>query len=399
MSPLLEVTDLRTWFRTEAGVAKAVDGVSFHVDAGEVLGIVGESGCGKSVTSLSIMQLVPQPPGELVEGSSIRFKGEELVGAKERRLRDLRGNDIAMIFQEPMTSLNPVYTVGDQIGEALRLHRNVKKKEARERAIEMLRLVGIPSPEARVDDYPHQLSGGQRQRVMIAMALSCDPELLIADEPTTALDVTIQAQILELLAELRERLGMAVILITHDLGVVAEVCDRVVVMYAGQVVEHGTVEQIFREPRHPYTEGLLEAVPRLGVKKDQLAVIPGTVPSPTEWPIGCRFHTRCPYGWDLCVREEPPLLQAGEGDPSRVARCWLEKHPARREEVRARGVFDAAPDEALEDVVAPAEAYHVAAAAEGAEPAPEGTPPSEIPPELGMPAPERRRGVGGEDAS
>jgi oligopeptide/dipeptide ABC transporter ATP-binding protein len=355
-APLLEVRDLRTYFHTESGIAKAVDGVSFHVEPGEVLGIVGESGCGKSVTSLSIMQLIPRPPGEIVEGSSIRFKGEELVGTKERRLRDLRGNDIAMIFQEPMTSLNPVYTVGDQIGEALRLHRNVKKKEARARAVEMLRLVGIPSAEERVDDYPHQLSGGQRQRVMIAMALSCEPELLIADEPTTALDVTIQAQILELLAELRERLGMAVILITHDLGVVAEVCDRVVVMYAGQVVEHGTVEQIFREPRHPYTEGLLAAVPRLGVKQDQLAVIPGTVPSPMEWPIGCRFHTRCPYGWDLCVREEPPLLPTA-ADPAQTARCWLEKHPGRRAEIRAQGAFEAEPAAAR----APAEEYHRAA--------------------------------------
>jgi peptide/nickel transport system ATP-binding protein len=380
---LLEVTDLRTWFRTDAGVAKAVDGVSFHVDAGEVLGIVGESGCGKSVTSLSIMQLIPQPPGELLAGSSIRFKGEELVGARDSRLRDLRGNDIAMIFQEPMTSLNPVYTVGDQIGEALRLHRRIRKGEARERSIEMLRLVGIPSPEARVDEYPHQLSGGQRQRVMIAMALSCDPELLIADEPTTALDVTIQAQILELLAELRERLGMAVILITHDLGVVAEVCDRVVVMYAGQVVEHGTVEQIFREPRHPYTEGLLQAVPRLGVKQDELAVIPGTVPSPTAWPIGCRFHDRCPYGWDLCVREEPPLMQT-QVDPNHTARCWLEKHPGRRREVP--GAFHGDVTEAN----APAEAYHQAAAATGAVPPPEGQPPIEPPPEQQMPGPEMR---------
>jgi oligopeptide/dipeptide ABC transporter ATP-binding protein len=380
---LLEVTNLRTWFRTDAGVAKAVDGVSFHVDAGEVLGIVGESGCGKSVTSLSIMQLIPQPPGELLAGSSIRFKGEELVGARDSRLRDLRGNDIAMIFQEPMTSLNPVYTVGDQIGEALRLHRRIRKGEARERSIEMLRLVGIPSPEARVDEYPHQLSGGQRQRVMIAMALSCEPELLIADEPTTALDVTIQAQILELLAELRQRLGMAVILITHDLGVVAEVCDRVVVMYAGQVVEHGTVEQIFREPRHPYTEGLLQAVPRLGVKQDELAVIPGTVPSPTAWPIGCRFHDRCPYGWDLCVREQPPLMQT-QADPDRTARCWLEKHPGRRREVPSAFHGD------VVDATAPAEAYHEAAAASGAVPPPEGQPPLAPPPEQQLPGPELR---------
>jgi peptide/nickel transport system ATP-binding protein len=272
-------------------------------------------------------------------GSSIRFRGEELVGASEKRLREIRGDDITMIFQEPMTSLNPVYTVGDQIGETLRLHRGLGKKEARGRAIDMLRLVGIPNPEERVRSYPHQLSGGQRQRVMIAMALACDPELLIADEPTTALDVTIQAQILDLLGGLRSRLGMAMILITHDLGIVAEVCDRVLVMYAGQVVEHGTVEELFREPRHPYTEGLLAAVPRLGRPQEQLAVIPGTVPSATEWPVGCRFHTRCPYAWDRCVREPPPLLQT-RTDPARVARCWLEEHPGRRAEVRARGAFD-----------------------------------------------------------
>ncbi|HSJ26007.1 MAG TPA: ABC transporter ATP-binding protein [Longimicrobiales bacterium] len=354
-TPLLEVNDLRTWFRTDAGLARAVDGVSFHVNAGEVLGIVGESGCGKSVTSLSVMQLIPRPPGEIAAGSSIRFRGEELVGASERRMRELRGNDIAMIFQEPMTSLNPVYKVGDQIGEALRLHRDMSKKEARARAVDMLRLVGIPSPGERVDDYPHQLSGGQRQRVMIAMALACEPELLIADEPTTALDVTIQAQILELLAELRTRLGMAVVLITHDLGVVAEVCDRVVVMYAGQVVEHGTVEQIFREPRHPYTEGLLQAVPRLGRRQERLAVIPGTVPAPTDWPVGCRFHTRCPYGWDLCVQEAPPLLDAGAG---RSARCWLEEHPGRRAEVQEQGAFDHAVSGASVDEPAPAERAH-----------------------------------------
>jgi ABC-type dipeptide/oligopeptide/nickel transport system ATPase component len=253
---------------------------------------VGESGCGKSVTSLSIMQLIPRPPGEIMTGSSIRFKGEELVGASERRLRALRGDDIAMIFQEPMTSLNPVHRVGDQIAEVLRLHRGMNRRDARAKAIDMLRLVGIPNADERVDAYPHHLSGGQRQRVMIGIALACEPELLIADEPTTALDVTIQAQILDLLADLRVRLGMAVILITHDLGVVAEVCDRVVVMYAGQVVEQGTVEQIFRDPRHPYTEGLLEAVPRLGRRLDRLAVIPGTVPSPMAWPAGCRFHPR-----------------------------------------------------------------------------------------------------------
>jgi len=352
-TPILEVRDLRTYFRTDAGVAKAVDGVTFHVEAGEVLGIVGESGCGKSVTSLSIMQLIPQPPGEIVEGSSIRFKDEELVGAKDRRLREIRGNDIAMIFQEPMTSLNPVIKVGDQIGEALRLHRKLSKKEAREQAVEMLRLVGIPNPEERVDSYPHHMSGGQRQRVMIAMALSCEPDLLIADEPTTALDVTIQAQILDLIADLRARLGMAVILITHDLGVVAEVCDRVVVMYAGQVVEQGTVQQIFTDPRHPYTEGLLKAVPRLGVQQKSLAVIPGTVPAPTQWPVGCRFHARCPYGWDRCVKEAPPLLPT-RVDPARIARCWLEEHPERRAEVRERGAFGTG----VHGAVPPAELYH-----------------------------------------
>jgi peptide/nickel transport system ATP-binding protein len=347
-TPLLEVTDLRTFFRTEAGLARAVDGVSFHVAPGEVVGIVGESGCGKSVTSLSVMQLIPRPPGEIMPGSSIRFRGEELLGAGERRLRDLRGNDIAMIFQEPMTSLNPVYTVGDQIGETLRLHRGVRKREARQRSVEMLRLVGIPNPEERADAYPHQLSGGQRQRVMIAMALSCDPDLLIADEPTTALDVTIQAQILELLAELRSRLGMAMILITHDLGVVAEVCDRVLVMYAGRIVEHGTVEQIFRDPRHPYTEGLLAAVPRLGRRQERLAVIPGSVPSPTDWPRGCRFHDRCPYAWDRCAAAEPALLSA-DGDQDRVSRCWLEDEPGRRAAIPGRSAFgpaDAPTEEA-----------------------------------------------------
>ena len=356
-APLLQVSDLRTWFRTDAGIARAVDGVSFEVRAGEVLGIVGESGCGKSVTSLSIMQLIPRPPGELVEGSSIRLRGEELVGAKERRLRELRGNDMAMIFQEPMTSLNPVYPIGEQIMEALRLHRKLARRPAREAAVEMLRLVGIPDPEERIDTYPHQLSGGQRQRVMIAMALSCEPDLLIADEPTTALDVTIQAQILDLLAELRERLGMAIILITHDLGVVAEVCDRVLVMYAGQIVEEGSVRDIFENPRHPYTEGLLRAIPRLGQRTERLAVIPGTVPAATDWPVGCRFHTRCPYGWDLCVREHPELFRVDRREERRD-RCWLEQHPERR---RGRG-FASVP------VVPPAEQWHTGKRAPEGEP-------------------------------
>jgi len=334
---LLEVKDLRTYFHTDAGTAKAVDGVSFHVERGEVLGIVGESGCGKSVTSLSVMRLVPRPPGEIMAGSEIRFDGRDLLSLSEAEMRQVRGNDIAMIFQEPMTSLNPVYTIGDQIAEAVRLHRGASRREARQQAIEVLRLVGIPDPAERVDAYPHQLSGGQRQRVMIAMALSCEPDLLIADEPTTALDVTIQAQILDLLAGLRERLGMAVMLITHDLGVVAEVCDRVIVMYAGRVVEEGTVDQIFRDPRHPYTQGLMRAIPRLGRQAERLAVIPGVVPSPTEWPQGCRFAARCPYAWGLTEREEPDLFDVAPGHRSR---CWLEKFPERRAAIdRAGGGF------------------------------------------------------------
>jgi oligopeptide/dipeptide ABC transporter ATP-binding protein len=369
---LLEVKNLRTYFRTDAGVARSVDGVSFSVAPGEVLGIVGESGCGKSVTSLSIMRLIPSPPGEIVAGSRISLRGEDLVQVAESRMRQIRGNEIAMIFQEPMTSLNPVFTVGDQIGEAIRLHRRASKAQARAEAIEMLSLVGIPNPRERADDYPHQLSGGQRQRVMIAMALSCEPALLIADEPTTALDVTIQAQILELLAELRRRLGMAIILITHDLGVVAEVCDRVAVMYAGEIVEEGTVADIFREPHHPYTEGLLQAIPRLGEPAARLAVIPGSVPAATAWPVGCRFHTRCPYGWDLCVREHPELMDVvraadpAAGSAPHLARCWLERNPERRAEVRRqRGAytrFHAGGD------TAPAEAYHRQAAAHGERP-------------------------------
>ncbi len=334
VEPLLVIRDLRTYFHTDDGTARAVDGVSLDVSAGEVLGLVGESGSGKSVTSLSIMRLVPQPPGEIMAGSSIRFAGRDLLELPEKEMRRVRGNDVAMIFQEPMTSLNPVFTVGRQIVEALRLHLGMDKREARERATELLRIVGIADPQTRVDEYPHQMSGGMRQRVMIAMALACEPDLLIADEPTTALDVTIQAQILELLAELRERLGMAMLLITHDLGVVAEVCDRVAVMYAGQIVETGDVGEIFNDPRHPYTEGLLRAIPRLGRSAGRLAVIPGTVPAPTRWPAGCRFHDRCPYAWDRCRQEHPPLLTVG---PGRGSRCWLEERPERREEVRRAG--------------------------------------------------------------
>jgi oligopeptide/dipeptide ABC transporter ATP-binding protein len=345
--PILQVENLRTWFTTENGVARAVDGVSFHVNPGETLGIVGESGSGKSVTSLSVMRLIPQPPGKIQEGSRILFRHEggveDLAAASEARMRQIRGNDIAMIFQEPMTSLNPVFTVGDQIIESLRLHQGLGKKAARDRAIEMLQLVGIPIPHQRVDEYPHQLSGGMRQRVMIAMALACDPKLLIADEPTTALDVTIQAQILELLNRLQSELGMSIILITHDLGVVAETCDRVIVMYAGQVFEEGPVDDVFHDPQNPYTEGLLRSMPKLGGPKERLAVIPGVVPSPVNWPVGCRFHDRCPYGWEKTEKEAPPLFDIG---PGRKNKCWLVKYPERREEVR-RETGGFTPDGAL----------------------------------------------------
>jgi peptide/nickel transport system ATP-binding protein/oligopeptide transport system ATP-binding protein len=319
VSALLEVTDLRTWFDTDQGTARAVDGVSFDVQEGETVGIVGESGCGKTVTSLSVLGLLPVPPARILEGSSIRFAGEELVGASVRRMRALRGNEISMIFQEPMSSLNPVYTVGDQICEALRLHRDMGRREARIEAVRLLDEVGIAGADRRVDEYPHQLSGGMRQRVMIAMALSCAPKLLIADEPTTALDVTIQAQILELVAELRRNRGMAVLLITHDLGVVAEVCDRVVVMYAGQVVERGSVQEIFSEPRHPYTRGLLRSLPSLEDRGRRLETIQGTVPPPTDWPTGCRFQARCLLAEERCG-EPQSLIELDRQD--RVARCW-----------------------------------------------------------------------------
>jgi peptide/nickel transport system ATP-binding protein/oligopeptide transport system ATP-binding protein len=319
VSALLEVRDLRTWFFTDQGVAKAVDGVSFDVREGETLGIVGESGCGKTVTSLSVMGLLPEPPARIMEGSSVRFMGEELIGVGERRMRRLRGNEISMIFQEPMSSLNPVYRVGDQIAEALRLHLGMDRSSARAEVVRLLAEVGISEPERRLDEYPHQLSGGMRQRVMIAMALSCEPKLLIADEPTTALDVTIQAQILELLAELRKRHGMAVLLITHDLGVVAEVCDRVVVMYAGQVVETGSVYDIFQSPAHPYTHGLLASLPSVENPGQRLASIAGTVPNPIHWPEGCRFRARCALAIDGCERPQELLRGEGEG---RTVRCW-----------------------------------------------------------------------------
>ena len=312
--PLLRVRDLKTYFVTEhgSGTARAVDGVSFDLNPGETLGIVGESGCGKTVTSLSILRLVPEPPGHILPGSLIEFEGRNLLALTASELREVRGNRIAMIFQEPMTSLNPVFTVGDQIAEAAIIHQHLSRKAARARAIEMLKLVGIPDPDERVDHYPHQLSGGMRQRVMIAMALVCHPQVLIADEPTTALDVTIQAQILELLDRLQKELGMAVLLITHDLGVVAGHADRVVVMYAGEVVETADTTALFDRPVHPYTEGLLAAVPRIDAPRSRLHAIPGQVPAATAWPVGCRFHPRCPYAWDKCVAEEPPLLETGD---------------------------------------------------------------------------------------
>ncbi len=336
--PLLRVRDLKTYFVTEqgSGTARAVDGVSFEVQPGETLGIVGESGCGKTVTSLSILRLIPEPPGHIRPGSFIEFEGRNLLTLEPRDLRAIRGNQIAMIFQEPMTSLNPVFTVGDQIAEAAIVHQRLSRRAARTRAIEMLRLVGIPDPEERVDHYPHQMSGGMRQRVMIAMALVCHPKLLIADEPTTALDVTIQAQILELLDRLQAELGMAVMLITHDLGVVAGSADRVVVMYAGQVVEQAPTAALFARPLHPYTEGLLASVPRLDApparEHGRLHGIPGQVPAATAWPEGCRFHPRCPYAWDRCRAEAPPLLDAGGGaEPgTHTVRCWLLTDPRRR---------------------------------------------------------------------
>src|SRR4029078_5528477 len=315
MSHLLEVNHLQTHFPTRAGLVRAVDGVSFYIDKGELLGLVGESGCGKSITAFSSMRRIA-PPGKIV-GGEISFDGKNLLKLSDSEMRAIRGDDIAMIFQDPMTSLNPVFTVGEQIAEALRLHRKLSRKAAREGAIEAMREVSIPDPARSIDDYPHQLSGGMRQRVMIAMALACDPKLLIADEPTTALDVTIQAQILELLNELRKNRELAVLLITHDLGVVAEVADRVAVMYTGRIVEESPVEELFARPRHPYTEGLLRSVPKLtsatAARVMRLETIDGTVPSPTDLPPGCHFAPRCPYRMPRCTAEEISLYQLADG--------------------------------------------------------------------------------------
>lgn len=314
---ILEVKGLKTSFFTDDGEVPAVDGVDFSVGEGEILGIVGESGCGKSVTSLSIMGLLPSPPGKIV-GGSISFKGEDISHAKESRMRKLRGNDIAMIFQEPMTSLNPVFTIGDQLMEAIRLHNHLPKKELAARAAELLEMVGLPRAKELLKEYPHELSGGMRQRVMIAMAMSCNPKVLIADEPTTALDVTIQAQILDLMLKLNRETHTAIILITHDLGVVAQVCKRVVVMYAGKVVEEGDVKDIFNHPKHPYTEGLIRSIPDLHSKKDKLYTIKGSVPRPGSIEKGCLFAPRCEYVMDKCRTDSPELV----GD-SHKSRCFL----------------------------------------------------------------------------
>ncbi|HOK96623.1 MAG TPA: ABC transporter ATP-binding protein [Anaerohalosphaeraceae bacterium] len=317
---LLSVRNLTTHFHTEQGLVKAVQDVSFDILAGKTLAVVGESGCGKSVTALSIMRLIPWPPGRIVEGRIV-FKGESLLDAAESRMRQIRGNDIAMIFQEPMTSLNPVFTVGNQIVEAVRLHQKKSGSEAWDIAVDMMRKVGIADPQRRVREYPHQMSGGMRQRVMIAMALCCWPSLLIADEPTTALDVTIQAQILDLLRRMRQESGMSIMLITHDLGVVAENADDIVVMYASRVVETACAKELFEKPLHPYTQGLLRSLPRLGARKHRLDVIGGAVPNPLHFPAGCKFHPRCPVGCKdtRCRTAEPPLREVS---PGRCAACW-----------------------------------------------------------------------------
>ncbi|MBA3597410.1 MAG: ABC transporter ATP-binding protein [Methylibium sp.] len=329
-APLLEVEDLRVEFRTRRGAAMVLNGVDFHIDPGETLCVVGESGCGKSMTALALLRLIPSPPGRINSGQ-VRFQGEDLVQASEARMREVRGNRISMIFQEPMTSLNPVFTIGDQIGESLRLHAGLDAKAAHQGSIEMLRQVGIPAPERRVDEYPHQMSGGMRQRVMIAMALACRPDILIADEPTTALDVTVQAQIFDLLRALQHDKGTAILLITHDMGAVAEMADRVMVMYAGRVIEQGTAEQVLRQPGHPYTQGLIECLPELGssqqAERPELIEIAGVVPSIWELGSGCAFRERCPHAMERCAREVPPMI--GVGGNGHTAACWLLAEPER----------------------------------------------------------------------
>ena len=318
---LLEVKNLKTWFYTPDGIVKAVNGVSFTLNEGEALGLVGESGCGKSVSAMTLMRLIPTPPGRIVEGE-VLFEGKDLLKLNDEGIRRIRGNDIAMIFQDPMTSLNPVLTIGRQIGEALELHKGMSRDQSRRRTVELLELVGIPAAKSRVDDYPHQFSGGMRQRVMIAMALSCDPKLLIADEPTTALDVTIQAQILDLIMQLRRDLGMAVIMITHDLGVVAGVADKINVMYSGYIVESAPAQELFSKPRHPYTLGLLRSIPRIDEpRKEKLIPIEGLPPDLIDAPTGCPFMPRCTYKVDRCVEENPSLEPVDVGH--NIA-CWVD---------------------------------------------------------------------------
>jgi len=322
--PLLKVQGLKTYFFLERGVVKAVDGVDFEIKKGEIFGVVGETGCGKSVTSLSILRLIPSPPGKIVEGEVI-FEGENLLEKSKEEMRKIRGNKISMIFQDPHTSLDPVFTVGYQIAESIELHQVIEQhlisaEEVPKKVIEMLKLVKIPDPEHRVVEYPHMFSGGMKQRTMIAMMLSCNPSLLIADEPTTAVDVTIQAQILDLMRELRQKLGMSILIITHNLGVIAEMCDRVAVMYAGNIVEQADLKTLFKSPKHPYTHALLEAVPKVGTKKGELASIPGMVPSLITPPPGCKFHPRCPHAMDICRKKFPQMVEIGKGQ---LARCFL----------------------------------------------------------------------------
>ena len=335
--PLLALNELRTYFHTDEGVAKAVDGVTLAMQAGETLGVVGESGSGKSVMSLSILRLVASPPGRIEEGSAISYRGTDLLALSEREMRKIRGNRISMIFQEPMTSLNPVFTVGYQVAEVFRVHQRMGRREAWSEAVRMLELVRIPGHVKRAHDYPHQMSGGMRQRVMIAMALACNPDLLIADEPTTALDVTVQAQILNLMDDLKATHGSSVLLITHDLGVIAETCDRVCVMYAGQIVEHAPVTMLFDHPRHPYTHGLLRSIPRIDDirGKKSLYSIDGSVPDPTAYPMGCRFHPRCPLATDECRQANPPPFEVS---PGHTARCFHWKKIGPPNEYQTDGV-------------------------------------------------------------
>jgi len=332
--PVLSIRNLKTYFSTDDGDALAVDDVSFDVPAGKTVALVGESGCGKSVTALSIMRLVPSPPGRIAAGEVI-LNGQDLLKLSEAEMRELRGSAISMIFQEPMTSLNPVFRIGNQIAAAIRLHQKVSSREARDRTIQLLDKVGIPSPEERIDDYPHQMSGGMRQRAMIAMALACNPLLLIADEPTTALDVTIQAQILDLLRSLQAEHGMAILLITHDLGIVAETADRVAMMYAGKIVEEASVRDLFAHPQHPYTIGLFESLPKITESRERLQTIPGQVPVATRFPKGCRFHPRCPHCMAVCRDHEPRLEPIM---PDHTAACWLHDERVMREQGHPPGI-------------------------------------------------------------